>query len=88
MKKIYLAIITLLLCGCGPGTGMERGDCFPNSACNAGLECYSGLCVKVPLCGVDFICIDDQICHQGRRIFSMWKTGLVWRLTIQSVLMT
>ena len=31
-----------------PTPGSERGPCYPNSTCNAGLECLSDLCVKAP----------------------------------------
>jgi hypothetical protein len=35
--------------GCGSGTpaqGSERGACFPNNTCNAGLVCLSAVCVN------------------------------------------
>lgn len=28
--------------------GSERGPCYGNGTCNAGLTCASGLCVRVP----------------------------------------
>lgn len=31
--------------------GEEGGPCYPNGTCNAGLSCYSNLCVKVPEAG-------------------------------------
>ena len=34
------------------GEGEERGPCFPNNSCNAGLVCLSGLCVKQPDSGL------------------------------------
>jgi DNA-binding beta-propeller fold protein YncE len=46
---IILAAL-LVVAGCssdddGPPTGTERGPCYPNNTCNAGLVCLSGLCV-------------------------------------------
>ncbi len=41
--------LALLLGGCaddGAQVGTERGPCYPNSTCNAGLTCLSGLCVR------------------------------------------
>jgi hypothetical protein len=32
--------------GSVPTQGMERGPCYPNATCNAGLECLSDLCVR------------------------------------------
>lgn len=32
--------------------GAERGPCYPNKTCNAGLVCLSGVCVRLPDQGV------------------------------------
>jgi hypothetical protein len=46
-----LALSSVILGGLGgcsssPSQGTERGDCYPNGTCNAGLVCLSGVCVK------------------------------------------
>lgn len=51
MARFALAFsIGLLLSGCSgdddPEVGTERGPCYPNNTCNAGLTCYSGICVR------------------------------------------
>lgn len=34
-----------MVAGCAPPTGEERGSCYPNGTCNAGLSCLSNVCV-------------------------------------------
>jgi sugar lactone lactonase YvrE len=44
-------LVSLVSMGCGssgPTAGDERGACFPNSTCNAGLTCLSNVCVRAP----------------------------------------
>jgi Protein of unknown function (DUF1566) len=44
-----IAAVFVAAFGCGSSgvpAGAERGACFPNSTCNAGLVCLSSLCVK------------------------------------------
>ena len=45
-----LAVLAIGLWGsCGghrPAVGEEKGNCFPNGTCNAGLSCFSKLCVR------------------------------------------
>jgi len=65
-----LALLALLGCkrtdeASGPpgkahADGAERGDCYGNGTCNAGLTCMSGLCVRPP--GVD---CDAIVAHLG-----------------------
>jgi hypothetical protein len=41
--------IALIRCGgdsVGPAAGEERGNCYPNGTCNAGLSCFSNKCVR------------------------------------------
>ena len=49
-KAIALPLSTLFALGAcksgdGPAQGTERGPCYPNGTCNAGLTCFSGVCV-------------------------------------------
>lgn len=49
-QQVFLSI---LLCACAgryepPARGEERGACFPDGTCNAGLTCLSDLCVELP----------------------------------------
>jgi hypothetical protein len=53
MKSPVAAVSLVLLsfaanCGSesGPQQGTEKGPCYPNLTCNAGLTCLSGLCVN------------------------------------------
>jgi hypothetical protein len=39
-------LLAVLLLGCGSAVGEERGPCYGNGTCNAGLACLSGLCVS------------------------------------------
>jgi len=57
-RMIPLAALLALTVGCkgGQPTGAERGACFPNKTCNAGLTCLSGVCVSVP----------DDFCKKGK----------------------
>ncbi len=53
MKHLALAILVagLSSAGCGqksPAVGTERGACYGNGTCNAGLMCMSDLCVSPP----------------------------------------
>ena len=52
MRWIAALVLIPLLVACGsnggPATGTERGDCYPNSTCNAGLSCVYGVCLYVP----------------------------------------
>ena len=45
-----VAIGAALTNGCGgslsPATGTEGGHCYGNETCNAGLACFSNLCVN------------------------------------------
>lgn len=47
-------LCALTLAGCskrGPPPGTERGPCYGNGTCNAGLTCYSDLCVATTAAG-------------------------------------
>jgi len=55
MLVIRVALLTLVaLAGCGRGKagsgadGTERGACYGNGTCNAGLSCLSNRCVRPP----------------------------------------
>lgn len=64
---VGLVLVTSLsLCGSGcgteeiggeadamPGAGSERGACYGNDTCNEGLQCLSGLCVRLPETGAE-----------------------------------
>lgn len=51
MRELSLSVILAVLAGCSSKdssqakAGHERGPCFENGTCMAGLECRSGLCV-------------------------------------------
>lgn len=49
---IFVACAGLAIAGCSDQSelqqGTERGACYPNSTCNAGLTCLSNFCVRVP----------------------------------------
>lgn len=45
-RTLYPLVFLLLACKGGPEVGSQRGKCYPNSTCNKGLACRSGLCVK------------------------------------------
>ena len=55
----YLGVATFLAYGCSSsssGGGAQGGEgqaCFPNGTCNAGLTCYSNLCVNAGADGGD-----------------------------------
>lgn len=45
-KGLWVALALLAMAGCGGAErGTERGVCFPNGTCNAGLTCLSNVCV-------------------------------------------
>lgn len=51
-----LGLLVALLVGCGggdsaPADGEERGPCYGNGTCNAGLTCLSDVCVRAPDAG-------------------------------------
>jgi len=53
MRFIYLTLpflfVFFLGCGTSPvDVGSERGPCYGNGTCNAGLVCASNLCVRAP----------------------------------------
>jgi hypothetical protein len=58
MRAAIVLAMLLLLSGCkrkeaeggsaGAATGTERGACYGNGTCNAGLVCLSDLCVRPP----------------------------------------
>ena len=56
-RIVILAACLAPLLGCknndGPPTGAERGPCYPNLTCNAGLTCLSGLCVRLIDAGIE-----------------------------------
>lgn len=45
LASALVAFGALVTAACGTPTGSERGQCFPNGTCNAGLTCVSNLCV-------------------------------------------
>ncbi len=51
--KSAVVVLLALLPGCDPTPGVERGPCYPNGTCNAGLTCASQLCVRFPDGSVD-----------------------------------
>jgi len=48
-RPLALSLLGMLglLVGCSPPAGEERGACYPNGTCNAGLSCLSNVCVVV-----------------------------------------
>ena len=49
-NRVLMYAAVLLVGGCSnneAGVGEERGPCYPNSTCNAGLVCASSLCVRL-----------------------------------------
>ena len=49
-SELFLAATVtaaISLVACAPERGTERGDCYPNSTCNAGLSCRSDRCVRL-----------------------------------------
>ncbi len=41
-------LVGLTACADGPAPGTERGPCYGNGTCNAGLTCFSNVCVFAP----------------------------------------
>jgi len=64
-----LLSLALLLVACATGekaAGTTGGPCYPNNTCQAGLTCYSGLCVKVPDAEPCPACKDGGPCPDGQ----------------------
>jgi hypothetical protein len=53
-----LGLMSLMTFGCSGQEaalrGTEKGACYPNNTCNAGLVCLSQLCVRIPEAGLPF----------------------------------
>jgi Cys-rich repeat protein len=63
-RWIFVACAVLTITGCTDQSelqqGTERGACYPNNSCNAGLTCLSHFCVRVPDAGSDMAAGSDS----------------------------
>ncbi len=64
--RTVFGVLALAACGADLPVGTERGPCFPNSTCYAGLTCLSELCVRRIVDGAPLTPLEDATAQEDR----------------------